>query len=150
VLPPAPRPAIEAWVTAQALSILHGRAAQVTQTIRQLAAARPPGPGSEHAKIIRKTLTYLDAKEPYLDYPRALASGWPIATGVIEGACRHLVHDRMGITGARWGLEGAQAILWLRAIRANGDLDTYWDWHITQEHHRNHLSRYQPGLELAA
>ena len=143
-------PAIEAWVTAQALGILHGRAAQVTQTIRQLAAARPPRPGSEHAKIIRKTLTYLDAKEPYLDYPRALAAGWPIATGVIEGACRHLVQDRMGITGARWGLEGAQAILWLRAIRANGDLDTYRDWHITQEHHRNHLSRYQPGLELAA
>jgi len=143
-------PAIEAWVTARALDILHGRAAQVTETIRQLAAARPPGPGSEHAKIIRKTLTYLDAKEPYLDYPRALASGWPIATGVIEGACRHLVQDRMGITGARWSLDGAQAILWLRAIRANGDLDTYWTWHITQEHHRNHLSRYQPGLGLAA
>ena len=143
-------PSIEAWVTAQGLGILHGRAAQVTQTIRQLAAARPPRPGGEHAKIIRKTLTYLDAKQPYLDYPRALAEGWPIATGVIEGACRHLVQDRMGITGARWGLEGAQAILWLRAIRANGDLDTYWDWHITQEHHRNHLSRYQPGLELAA
>jgi hypothetical protein len=143
-------PAIEAWVTARALDILHGRAAQVTETIRQLAAARPPAPGSEHAKIIRKTLTYLDAKEPYLDYPRALAAGWPIATGVIEGACRHLVHDRMGITGARWGLQGAQAILWLRAIRANGDLDTYWDWHITQEHHRNHLSRYSSGLELAA
>ena len=57
-----------------------------------------------------------------MDYPRALAEGWPIATGVIEGACRHLVQDRMGITGARWGLPGAQAILWLRAIRANGDL----------------------------
>ena len=111
MLHPPRDPAIEAWVTAQALSILHGRAAQVAETIRQLAAGRPPEPGSEHAKIIRKTLTYLDAKEPYLDYPRALASGWPIATGVIEGACRHLVHDRMGITGARWGLEGAQAIL---------------------------------------
>jgi hypothetical protein len=147
----APRdPAIEAWVTAQGLGILHGRAAQVTETIRQLAAERPPAPGSEHAKIIRKTLTYLDAKEPYLDYPRALASGWPIATGVIEGACRHLVQDRMGITGARWSLEGAQAILWLRAIRANGDLDTYWTWHITQEHQRNHLSRYQGSLGLAA
>ena len=143
-------PAIEAWVTARALDILHGRAAQVTETIRQLAADRPPAPGSEHAKIIRKTLTYLQNKEPYLDYPRALASGWPIATGVIEGACRHLVQDRMGITGARWSLPGAQAILWLRAIRANGDLDTYWDWHITQEHHRNHLSRYSSGLELAA
>jgi hypothetical protein len=143
-------PAIEAWVTAQGLGILHGRAAQVTETIRQLAAERPPEPGSEHAKIIRKTLTYLDAKEPYLDYPRALASGWPIATGVIEGACRHLIQDRMGITGARWGLEGAQAILWLRAIRANDDLDAYWNWHIEQEHQRNHLSRYQHGLHLAA
>jgi hypothetical protein len=143
-------PAIEAWVTAHGLGILHGRAAQVTETIRQLAAGRPPAPGSEHAKIIRKTLTYLENKEPYLDYPRALASGWPIATGVIEGACRHLVQDRMGITGARWSLEGAQAILWLRAIRANGDLDTYWNWHTTQEHHRNHLSRYSSGLELAA
>jgi hypothetical protein len=143
-------PAIEAWVTAQALGILHGRAAQVTQTIRQLAAGRPPRPGGEHAKIIRKTLAYLGAKQPYLDYPRALAEGWPIATGVIEGACRHLVQDRMGITGARWGLEGAQAILWLRAIRANGDLDTYWNWHLQQELHRNHLSRYQPGFDLAA
>ena len=78
-----------------------------------------------------------------MDYPRALAEGWPIATGVIEGACRHLVHDRMGITGARWSLEGAQAMLWLRAINASGDTSAYWDWHITQEHQRNHLSRYQ-------
>jgi hypothetical protein len=56
----------------------------------------------------------------------------------------------MGITGARWSVEGAQAILWLRAIRANGDLDAYWNWHTQQEHQRNHLSRYQHGLALAA
>jgi hypothetical protein len=56
----------------------------------------------------------------------------------------------MGITGARWGLHGAEAILRLRAIRANGDLDTYWNHHIQQEHQRNHLSRYQQTLELAA
>ena len=92
----------------------------------------------------------MENKQPYLGYPRALAEGWPIATGVIEGACRHLVADRMGITGARWSLEGAQAILWLRAIRANGDLDAYWNWHIQQEHQRNHLSRYQDSLDLAA
>jgi hypothetical protein len=147
----APRdPAIEAWVTAQGTDILHGRVPQVIARIRALAAARPPRPGSEHAKIIRKTLSYLENKQPYLDYPRALAAGWPVATGVIEGACRHLVKDRMGITGARWSVEGAQAILWLRAIRANGDLDAYWNWHIAREHQRNHLSRYQHGLELAA
>ena len=146
----APRdPAIEDWVRAQALDILHGRVAQVIARIRQLAEDHPPQ-GTEHAKIIRKTLHYLDAKQPYLDYTAALANGWPIATGVIEGACRHLVHDRMGITGARWSTDGAQAILWLRAIHANGDHDTYWNHHIQQEHHRNHLSRYKNGHALAA
>jgi hypothetical protein len=108
----APRdPAIEAWVTAQELDILHGRAAQVTAWIPDLAAAHPPRAGSEHDKIIAKTLAYLQNKQPYLDCPRALASGWPIATGVIEGACRHLTGDRTGITGARWSGAGAQSHL---------------------------------------
>jgi len=142
-------PAMEDWVSAQALDILHGRTATVITRISQLAGDHPPQ-GSEHAKIIRKTLHYLDAKQPWMDYPRALAAGWPIATGVIEGACRHLVQDRMGITGARWSLPGAQAILWLRALHASGDLDTYWDWHIQQQHQANHLSRYHDTLALAA
>jgi hypothetical protein len=144
-------PAMEAWVTEQGQAILDGRVTEVITRISQLTAGHPPRPGSEHAKIIRKTLHYLRAKQPYLDYPRALANGWPIATGVIEGACRHLVQDRMGITGARWGLPGAQAILWMRAIHASGDLDAYWNYHIQHEHQRNHLSRYNSSdLTLAA
>jgi hypothetical protein len=147
---PARDPAMEDWVIAQALDILHGRVSEVIARIARLAEDHPPSPGSEHAKNIRKTLHYLQAKQPCMDYPRALAEGWPIATGVIEGACRHLVQDRMGITGARWSLPGAQAMLWLRAINASGDTSAYWDWHITQEHQRNHLSRYQDNLALAA
>jgi hypothetical protein len=143
-------PAAEDWVITHGLAILHGRADEVISSIQDQAAADPPRPGSEHAKIIRATLAYLTAKQPYLDYPRALAAGWPIATGVIEGACRHLIADRMGITGARWSLDGAQAMLWLRAIRANGDLTTYWHHHIDHEHQRNHLDRYHAGLALAA
>jgi hypothetical protein len=143
-------PAMEDWVITQGLDILHGRVSEVIARIARLAEDHPPSPGSEHAKNIRKTLSYLQNKQPYLDYPRALAQGWPIATGVIEGACRHLVADRMGITGARWSLDGAQAMLWLRALAASGDTTAYWDWHITQEHQRNHQSRYQPGLDLAA
>jgi hypothetical protein len=143
-------PAMEAWVTEQGHDILDGRVTEVITRIRQLAGDHPPRPGSEHAQIIRKTLHYLDAKKPYLDYPTALANGWPIATGVIEGACRHLVADRMAITGARWGLAGAQAILWLRALHASGDHDTYWDYHLRQEHQRNHLSRYDTSFALAA
>jgi hypothetical protein len=147
---PARDPAAETWVTTQALAILHGRVPEVIGLINDLATAHPPKPGSEHDKNIKKTLSYLTAKQPYLDYPTALARGWPIATGVIEGACRHLVADRMGITGARWGLPGAQAILWLRAIRANGDLGPYWHHHTTREHQHNHLSRYQTSPALAA
>ena len=75
-------------------------------------------------------------------------------TGAFTAASAHSSRQgllkRMGITGARWGLDGAQAILWLRAINASGDTGAYWDWHITQEHQRNHLSRYQPGFDLAA
>jgi hypothetical protein len=141
-------PQIEAWTIARATDILHGRAAEVTALIRQLAEQHPPA-GPEHARNIKKVLSYLQAKQPYLDYPRALAAGWPVASGVIEGACRHLVSDRMAITGARWSTSGAQAILWLRVTHANGDQDAYWQWHLQQEHQRNHLSRYS-NLTLAA
>jgi RNA-directed DNA polymerase len=57
--------------------------------------------------------------------------------------CRHLVKDRMDLTGARWGLDGAEAILQLRALRSNGDLDDYWwNFHLDQERRRVHRSRY--------
>jgi hypothetical protein len=148
-LHPPRDPAIEAWTTARALDILHGRSAEVITLIADLAARHPPR-GPEHERSIRKVLTYLRAKQPYLDYPRALAAGWPVATGIIEGACRHLVKDRMDITGARWSTDGAQAILWLRVTAANGDHDAYWTWHIQQEHHRNHQSPYHDDLALAA
>ena len=57
-------------------------------------------------------------------------------------------HERLepGITGARWSLEGAQAMLWLRAIYASGAHDAYWDYHIQQEHQRKRLSRYASTL----
>jgi hypothetical protein len=87
------------------------------------------------------------------------SSSKPFSTLPASASYRHphdrpevqrMVQDRMGITGARWGLAGAQAILWLRAICASGDTDAYWAWHIQQEHQRNHLSRYQDSLGLAA
>jgi len=78
-----------------------------------------------------------------MHYQEALAAGLPIATGVIEGACRYLVKDRMDRTGARWSLTGAEAVLRLRAIRASGDFDAYWEFHLSQDKERNHASRYE-------
>ena len=66
-------------------------------------------------------------------------------TGVVEGACRPLVRDRMELTGARWRLVGAEAVLKLRALRASGDFDAYWHFHEAREYERNHAQRYADG-----
>ena len=78
-----------------------------------------------------------------LKYDEYLKEGFPIATGAIEGACRYLIKDRMDITGARWGLKRAEAILKLRSIKHSDDFDDYWKFHKTQSHLRVHASQYQ-------
>ena len=88
---------------------------------------------------------YIERHKPYLAYHTYLAAGFPIATGVIEGACRYLLRDRMEITGARWSLAGAEAILRLRSLRASGDWDAYWPYHEQQERQRHHATRYAKG-----
>ncbi|WP_329536954.1 hypothetical protein OG568_51160 (plasmid) [Streptomyces sp. NBC_01450] len=97
-----------------------------------------------------KAVGYLRAKLPYLGYDIALAEGWPIATGLIEGACRYLVKDRMDITGACWGLAGAEAVLKLRTVISNGDFEEHWKYHAQREHLRVHAIRYRDSLALAA
>jgi hypothetical protein len=52
----------------------------------------------------------------------------------------------MDLTGARWSLDGAEAILKLRALHSNGDFDAYWTYHLDQEHRRVHQSRYANGV----
>jgi hypothetical protein len=137
-------PDAEQWVRAQARQVLAGRAGIVAGAIRRKATYHGLDPGKRKPADI--AAAYLLAKKPYLDYPTALASGWPIATGVIEGACRHLVKDRMDLTGARWSLNGAEAILKLRTLISNGDFDQYWTWHLAQEQQRVHNSRYLGGV----
>lgn len=61
-----------------------------------------------------------------------------------------MVKDRLDITGARWGLAGAEAVLKLRALVSNGDFDDYWSWHLQQEYQRVHRSRYRDDYALAA
>jgi hypothetical protein len=141
-------PAAEAWVAGHARAILDGHASTVAAAIRR-AAARP-GLTASQRKSAAAAAGYLTAKAPCLDYATALASGWPIAAGAIEGACRHLIKDRMDITGARWGLPGAEAILTLRAIITNGDFDAYWNYHLDKELQRVHHARYRDGPQLAA
>ncbi|MHB1510735.1 MAG: ISKra4 family transposase [Acidimicrobiales bacterium] len=141
--------AAEDWVRDKTIAVLEGSARDVAAGIRRRATT------AQLTKAKRKNAdacaTYLTNKAPYLDYPTALAVGWPIATGIIEGTCRYLVADRMDITGARWSVDGAEAVLKLRAVRSNGDFDDYWTFHLDHERQRVHESRYADGvIPLAA
>lgn len=133
-------PTAEDWVHDKAIQVLSGKASIVAASIRRKATTLRLDPATR--RNADTCADYLLAKAPYLNYPNALAHGWPIATGVIEGACRHIVKDRMDITGARWGLKGAEAVLKLRALRANTDWHDYWTFHLAREHQRIHTSRY--------
>jgi hypothetical protein len=129
----------EAWVGERALQILRGKASDVAAGMRRSATLR------DLCQVERKGVDacadYLVKYREMLRYDRYLAEGFPIATGVIEGACRHLVRDRMDITGARWRLRSAEAILKLRSLHSSGDTEAYWAFHKAQEQTRNHPSR---------
>ncbi len=140
-------PKAESWVGDRLLALLTGRTGgDVARTIRWWAARnKKPTPAAQLA--IRVSCRYLAdrSRTRLMHYQDALRDGLPIATGVIEGACRSLVKDRMDRTGARWSLTGAEAVLRLRAIRASGDFDAYWSFHLAQDHVRNHATRYEDG-----
>ncbi len=96
-----------AWVASYLFKLLTRPAVDVVAGIRQAATLR--GLTAKERRPVEKCAKYLHANGLYLHYAEFLANGFPIATGVIEGACRHLVQDRLGITGARWNLAGAEA-----------------------------------------
>lgn len=133
----------EEWVHERLARILAGRASSVAAAIARSATKRKLT--TTQRKNADKCAGYLRANAKYLRYHDYLRAGLPIATGVIEGACRHLIADRMDITGARWGLQGAEAILRLRSLRSSGDFDDYWTFHEQQERARNHDARYAGG-----
>jgi hypothetical protein len=134
-------PTTQRWVSERLLEILRGNSSDVAAGMRRSATLR--GMKSEDREAVDDCADYLLKYRRYLRYDEYLAAGLPIATGVIEGACRHLVKDRMDITGACWGLETAEAVLKLRSLRTSGDFDEYWDFHEGAEYVRNHLANYQ-------
>ncbi len=129
----------ERWVEEQLARILNGHAGKVAGTIRMQAAKRKLS--KTGAKTAKDCARYIAGHKLYMDYVTYLKQGLPIATGVIEGACRHLIKDRMDVTGARWRLEGAEAVLKLRSLVSSSDFDDYWIFHRQQEHERNHLAK---------
>jgi len=128
------------------LRVLQGESSLVAAGIRRSATLKKITPSKR--KPVDKCANYLLKLAPYLKYHDYLNKGYPIATGVIEGACRYLVQDRMGITGARWSLCGAEAVLKLRSLKISGEFDEYWNFYEKQEFIRNHESKYANPIIL--
>ena len=127
------------WVSDKLSQILKGKSSFVASGIRRSATCRQ----LKVREPIDSCAKYLLNHSKYLNYNEYLEKGYPIATGVIEGACRYLVKDRMDITGARWSLKGAEAVLKLRAVKISDDFSVYWKFYEQQQYIRNHRTLYQ-------
>jgi hypothetical protein len=137
---------VATWVRERLQRILLGKSSSVAAGMRRSATCR------QLTTTAREPLDacarYLLNHTPYLAYHDYLTSGYPIASGVIEGACRYLVKDRMELTGARWSLKGAEAVLKLRAVKVSGDFSAYWTFYEQQQYERVHKHLYQNPLVL--
>jgi hypothetical protein len=123
--------AAEQFVRQRLLRVLQGKAEMVVRGLRQMATKRGLT-GSKKATVATVSC-YLENNMQRMRYDEYLAKGYPIASGVIEGACRHLVKDRMERAGMHWTRVGAQAMLDVRSVYTNGDWDKYQTYCIERE-----------------
>ena len=139
-------PGRTAWVNVRTLQLLQNQTRAVVDECRHL--VQNPGRTKRQRKILTSVAAYLERNAPYMQYATYLALGWPIATGVIEGACRHVVKDRCELSGMRWTMGGAEALLHLRCAHENGDWDAFHAFRRRQRHHRLYALPYPPDADL--
>lgn len=128
------------WVMEQTHLMLSGHTKQIIANFRT--QADKPKTTKAQAKKLTKTANYFERNLKYMAYETYLANGWPIASGVIEGACRHFVKDRFELSGMRWEQSGAESLLRLRAVAENGDWDDYHLFRRQQRHQRLYTSPF--------
>jgi hypothetical protein len=124
-------PAASEFVTRHLRMLLDGKVGYVIRNFRQL-IPRNELKGSAK-KTVESAITYYENNREHMRYDEYLSAGYPIASGVIEGACHHFVKDRMEGAGMRWELEGAQSMLSLRAIYLNDQWDEFITYRIAKE-----------------
>jgi hypothetical protein len=122
------------FVRQRLLRVLEGQAAGVISSLRRLGTTQQLR-GARKARL-GKLCDFLRGNLHRMRYDEYLRAGYPIATGVIEGACRHVIKDRMERAGMRWKLPGAQAMLQLRTIYANGDWQAFQEYRVQHETNR--------------
>jgi hypothetical protein len=134
------------WMADHTLKILSGQTQHVIASFQHMAQDKQYTP-TQRAQL-EKTATYFQRNLPYMAYDTYLNQGWPIASGVIEGACRHFVKDRCELSGMRWTQTGVENLLRLRAVAENGDWDDYHRFRKRQRHTRLYYQPYPEPLPV--
>ncbi len=131
--------AASVFVRDRVLRILRGEVGYVIGGLRQMATKR--GWSAKQRKKLTQICNYLNRNRERMRYDEYLRAGYPIASGVIEGACRHVVKDRMERSGMRWTIDGAQAMLDLRSTAINDQWPAFQTHRIHAETHRLYPER---------
>jgi hypothetical protein len=129
----------EAFAQDRLLRILRGEVSGVIKGLRRMASER--GLRGPALKEVRTVCNYFANNAQRMRYDEYLRAGYPIASGVIEGACRHLIKDRMEHGGMRWTLAGAQAMLNVRCVCASSAWENFSRWRQTEQAERVHPFR---------
>jgi hypothetical protein len=124
----------EAYVEERLRELLEGRAGAVIEEFRRC-IPRQHLRGSQR-QVVKSAIEYLENNREHMRYDEYLAAGYPIGSGVAEGACRHLVKDRLEQTGMRWTVAGAQAMLHVRALYLNDQWEEFLEHRVEQEQRR--------------
>jgi hypothetical protein len=124
----------EEFVRARVLKVLQGKAELVVRGLREMGTKRKLSASKK--ATLTEICAFFEKNFDRMRYDEYLAKGYPIASGVIEGACRHLVKDRMERAGMHWTRRGAQAMLDVRSVHTNDDWQEYQQFRFNRETRR--------------
>ena len=125
------KPAQEVFVTVRLRLLLEGKIGGIIKGLKQMGTQQ--GLTGERLRTLAKVVGYFENNRAHMQYDVYLREGYPIGSGVIEGACRHVIKDRMERAGMLWTLEGASALLRLRVVHTNDHWDAYQEYRIVRE-----------------
>ena len=132
-------PQAREFVTDRLKMLLNGRAGRLIGGLKQMLVKHKLSSAKRHT--LNQVIGYLERNRKHMRYEICLAKGYPIGSGVIEGACRNLINDRLELTGMSWTIQGAESIMRLRAVHINKDWDAFW------KHRRRSERRRLYGIE---
>jgi len=139
-------PQAREFVTERLRMLLQGKAGRMIGGLKQMLSKHEI---SRDKKLsLEQVIGYLERNRKHMRYEICLAKGYPIGSGVIEGACRNLINDRLELTGTSWTLQGAESVMRLRAVHINKDWDAFWTYRRQSERRRLYRIKDSSSSEI--